>query len=1072
MKTETEKKIQPGYEPISGYVLEQLIGRGGYGEVWRAVAPGGLKKAVKFVFGQHDEHRAQQELKSLERIKCVQHPFILTLERFELIDNQLVIVTELADGSLEDIFQQHRDRGSCGIPRAALLSYLKDTADALDYLHQLYQLQHLDIKPANLLIVGGHVKVADFGLLKDLGESDCSLVGGLTPIYAPPELFDGRPSMHSDQYSLAVMYQELVSGVRPFTGRTIAQLATQHVHNAPNLESLPAADRPIVARALEKSPERRFGSCTEFVSKLTTPRSTPSVSSSHESEPPQEPTEHRVEDLPQLQAASGLKHGIMSRDALVIALGGTGADILHALRRRVAEMHSAPPVRLHSVLIDTDPIALQAAKVIEPTDWMPGCRVIDTPLRRATEYRERGTEHLRTLSRRWIYNIPRSGTTEGMRPLGRLALVDHAAAVTRGIKNAIAELKSDGDEDDLSIYVVGSLSGGTGSGMYIDVVHLLRYLLDDAGLERLEIISLLTTNRMKGDPNRVLGLHGTHAALHEMMHFMKIENGYPGDPGAGWPSIPAARTPLKSAYLFPQSDAQGARSPREIATEYLWADATACGHLLETGRRLVESDDLVMDQPQIRSASMVWIGDARRVQAGVLAQPTTRLLLMQWLGDPKSAAELARPVVDRTIRRSFLNHESWIKQSLQYFGKDRADRRTALMEHLRTITPDRLSIADVAHAETVKWLQSIIDGERELIAVQEITRNIQHEISIRLQDRRMNLASAIEALSTLENHIASMIPSLIEQAESALPAAPHSGSNQTLPSSLGNLRVLRTACDRGETVMQAVAARLAADTAHALKAELSKLKEDICDGAAKVALAISRLSEDTNQRGNPWDTMDGQSRSQFQPLLESLHARASSQWLIKLAGPNIQSVSVDAMNTAISGLAMSLIGELLEHLGSERIAQSMESDSRLGLNDSGSGKETAAMSSVGSDSIGMTGTHSLSENRETTSAPVPLNMSDALVAVRPPLLQCGGKQRLFLVCSSDNECEKFESEIRQSHEGTLTTFVARSAASMLIHEAQQIPLDRVIRLLGSVTGDDGRISGRLHARTDVQFDKP
>ncbi|MEM9588884.1 MAG: serine/threonine-protein kinase, partial [Planctomycetota bacterium] len=255
MSTAATIKIAPGYEPITGYVLEKPIGRGGYGEVWQCNAPGGLKKAVKFVFGGSDDTRGSRELKSLERIKGVHHPFLLTLERFGVVDDRLVIVTELADGSLEDIYNRHRDRGSCGIPRKALLKYLHDAADALDYLHSRFQLQHLDIKPGNLLLVGGHVKVGDFGLLKDLREADCSVVGGLTPLYAPPELFDGKPSLNSDQYSLAVMYQELLTGSRPFSGRTIAQLATQHVHGTPDLNPLPAADRPIVARALEKNPE-------------------------------------------------------------------------------------------------------------------------------------------------------------------------------------------------------------------------------------------------------------------------------------------------------------------------------------------------------------------------------------------------------------------------------------------------------------------------------------------------------------------------------------------------------------------------------------------------------------------------------------------------------------------------------------------------------------------------------------------------------------------------------------------------------------------------------------------------
>src|SRR6056297_405050 len=273
----TSVKITAGYEPITGYTLEEKIGQGGFGEVWRADAPGGLKKAVKFVFGATDAHRGSRELKSLERIKGVHHPFLLTLERFGIVDDQLVIVTELADGSLEDIYDRHRERGSCGIPRKALLAYLHDAADALDYLHSSYQLQHLDVKPGNLLMVGGHVKVGDFGLLKDLREVDHSVVGGLTPIYAPPEVFDGRPSMNSDQYSLAVMYQELLTGTRPFSGRTIAQLATQHVHSAPNLEPLPPSDRPIVARALEKDPQRRHESCKALIEALRNPHARLSI---------------------------------------------------------------------------------------------------------------------------------------------------------------------------------------------------------------------------------------------------------------------------------------------------------------------------------------------------------------------------------------------------------------------------------------------------------------------------------------------------------------------------------------------------------------------------------------------------------------------------------------------------------------------------------------------------------------------------------------------------------------------------------------------------------------------------
>lgn len=472
-KTET-KRICKGYEPISGYVLEEVIGRGGFGEVWRATAPGGLKKAIKFVFGTQDESRGSRELRSLERIKGVCHPFLLTLERFEAIDDQLVIVTELADCTLEDVFKQHRDRGSCGISRELLLSHLHDAADALDYLHERYQLQHLDVKPGNLLLVGGHVKVADFGLLKDLREIECSIVGGLTPIYAPPEVFDGRPSMHSDQYSLAVMYQELLTGTRPFGGRTIAQLATQHVHSAPNLDPLPPGDRPLVAKALEKNPQRRFANCTAFVESLKAPRGKVATVTSFGDGLISEGTNgdanrarqaSTVSDLPQLSAqqqtaVDASETAPATKDtergqALVIALGGTGADCLRELRRRAADPHAGYPLDLHSVLIDTDLETIHSMRVMEVSDRVVKCNLIHTPLRSAHEYRQDGTERLSTISRRWIYNVPRSRSTEGMRTLGRLALVDHGPIVQQRLKESVDQLASATGETTPAVYVVG-----------------------------------------------------------------------------------------------------------------------------------------------------------------------------------------------------------------------------------------------------------------------------------------------------------------------------------------------------------------------------------------------------------------------------------------------------------------------------------------------------------------------------------------------------------------------------------------------------------------------------------------
>src|SRR4051812_15668035 len=254
---------------LPGYVLSERIGSGGYAEVWRAEAPGGIEKAVKIVYGYYNDEFASQELKALERIKGVRHPFLLSLERFEVVNGRLAILTELADMSLDQRLSQCQAEGLPGIPRAELLRYMSDAAEALDFLSQRHNLLHLDIKPENLLISGDHIKVADFGLVKELAtRTQNSLVSGMTPTYASPEMFDDDPSAFSDQYSLAIVYQEMLVGNLPFPGRTAAQLAKQHTQVEPQLLSLPVEDRPVIARALAKKPTDRFPTCRAFVDEL------------------------------------------------------------------------------------------------------------------------------------------------------------------------------------------------------------------------------------------------------------------------------------------------------------------------------------------------------------------------------------------------------------------------------------------------------------------------------------------------------------------------------------------------------------------------------------------------------------------------------------------------------------------------------------------------------------------------------------------------------------------------------------------------------------------------------------
>ena len=118
------------------------------------------------------------------------------------------------------------------------------------------------------MLVGGCVKVGDFGLAKIIEQTRSGHTAAFTVAYAAPESFQSRVTHTSDQYSLAVTYCELRGGRLPFNSppRTFHP---DYVHPPPDLSMLAPRERPIVARALAASPQERWPSCVEFIDRLS-----------------------------------------------------------------------------------------------------------------------------------------------------------------------------------------------------------------------------------------------------------------------------------------------------------------------------------------------------------------------------------------------------------------------------------------------------------------------------------------------------------------------------------------------------------------------------------------------------------------------------------------------------------------------------------------------------------------------------------------------------------------------------------------------------------------------------------
>ncbi|MGL5097840.1 MAG: serine/threonine protein kinase, partial [Planctomycetia bacterium] len=141
-------------------------------------------------------------------------------------------------------------------------------AEVLDLMSGVYELQHLDIKPSNLFLSGGHVKVADFSLVRVQNSAISRHGVVLTPQFAPPELFGGKIESSADQYSLAVTYQALLTGEFPYPGPDVRQLLFQQLRDEPQMQRLPTGDRAIVRRALSQNPADRYDCCLEFTDRL------------------------------------------------------------------------------------------------------------------------------------------------------------------------------------------------------------------------------------------------------------------------------------------------------------------------------------------------------------------------------------------------------------------------------------------------------------------------------------------------------------------------------------------------------------------------------------------------------------------------------------------------------------------------------------------------------------------------------------------------------------------------------------------------------------------------------------
>lgn len=261
----------------------ELIGRGGMGEVYKTHDPKtGQVVAIKVLPRVAKEELRARFKREAQMVASLDHPGIVKVYDFGETDGILYMVMEFVDGpNLAYIMKQH---GAMSLDQVCAI--LTETASALDHAHAQGFI-HRDVKPSNVLLdplaepLGARVYrsvLTDFGLALGQDFTKLTRTGKImgTLAYIAPEQIDAPSEVNgaADQYALGVVTYEMLTGQVPFSASNPLAMLNLHLNEpAPNpldlCPDLPESTCSAVLRALEKSPEKRFSSVSEFVKALS-----------------------------------------------------------------------------------------------------------------------------------------------------------------------------------------------------------------------------------------------------------------------------------------------------------------------------------------------------------------------------------------------------------------------------------------------------------------------------------------------------------------------------------------------------------------------------------------------------------------------------------------------------------------------------------------------------------------------------------------------------------------------------------------------------------------------------------
>jgi tRNA A-37 threonylcarbamoyl transferase component Bud32/class 3 adenylate cyclase len=254
---------------IEGYRILRKIGEGGMASIYLAADGSGtpqVLKVMRIMGGEQDDH-LQRFIQEFALLAQVKHRNVAQIHRQGFCSGHAFIAMEyFAQGDL-------RARMARGIDPATALSYVRQTAAALDAIHGA-GIVHRDLKPDNLMLRrDGSLALADFGIAKHISMALTDTAHGEvvgTPYYLSPEQATGRPvDQRCDLYSLGLILYEMLAGEKPYRADSAEGLLDMHA-NAPVPLLRPPHDhlQPVLERLMAKDCDQRYPSARQFLAEM------------------------------------------------------------------------------------------------------------------------------------------------------------------------------------------------------------------------------------------------------------------------------------------------------------------------------------------------------------------------------------------------------------------------------------------------------------------------------------------------------------------------------------------------------------------------------------------------------------------------------------------------------------------------------------------------------------------------------------------------------------------------------------------------------------------------------------